>query len=147
MIKLLVQITSLTPDALLALQKEFLYRGEKEYVLKIAEYMASSRFRVPEELVTSYYIELRKKNLDKFEIEDELKESLGIEKDYVEFIISSLKSKARENIIIGVVLIIIPLLLILLSAVLGGYLGIGAFLILGFGIWRLIKGIELMKIL
>jgi len=145
LIKLVSQITSLTHEAILALQKELLDRGEKEYVIKITEYLASSRFRVSEEKIIKYLLVLRKRDLKNSEIDKELRDSFGIDQDYVEYAKSSIKSKGKENLIVGIVLTIIPLAMIVLSIFKGGYIGFGAAIILGFGVWRLVKGISLLK--
>jgi len=145
LIKLLSEITSLTHEAILALQKELLDRGEKEYVIKITEYLASPRFQVPEEKIIKYMLVLRKRGLNNSEIDKELRDSFGIDQDYVEYAKSSIKSKGKENLFIGIVLTIIPLAMIVLSIIMGGFIGIGAAIILGFGVWRLILAIKLLK--
>jgi hypothetical protein len=145
LINLLQELTSLTPEALVVLQKELLNRGENEPALKITKFLASSRFLVPEERIMSYLLVLRKKGISENEIDKELKESFGIEQEYVEYSKLRIKSKGRENLIIGLVLIVIPLGLIILSLIMGGYIGFGAIVILGFGIWRLIKGINQIR--
>jgi len=145
LVKLLDQISSLTPEALLVLQKEFLKRGEKNYVIRISEFLASSRFLIPEERIINYLLVLRKRGISEIEIDKELMESFGIEQDYVDYSKLSLKTKGIENLVIGLVLSIIPLVLIIVSLIMGALIGLGSIIILGFGIWRLVKGINLLK--
>jgi hypothetical protein len=146
LVKLIDQLTSLTPEALLVLQQEFLKRGEKEQVLKISKFLASSRFLVPEERIINYLLVLRKRGIAESEIDKELKESFGIEQDYVDYSKFRIKSTGRENLIIGIVLITIPLGLIIFSVIMGALIGLGSIIILGFGVWRLVKGINLLNI-
>jgi len=145
LVRLLDQISSLTPEALLVLQKEFLKRGKKKQVRRISEFLASSRFLVPEERIINYMLVLRNRGIPETEIDKELMESFGIEKDYVDYSKLSIKSKGIENLVIGLVLSIIPLALIIVSLIMGALIGLGSIIILGFGIWRLVKGINLLK--
>jgi len=145
LLNLLSEITSLTPEALEVLRIELIGRGENKKAHKITEYFSSSRFLVPEEWVMNYLLVLRKKGLRENDIDKELMFSFGIDQDYVNFSKSSLKAKGKENLLIGIVLVLIPLVLIILSIIRGGYYGLGATVILGFGLWRMIKGINLLK--
>jgi hypothetical protein len=145
LIKLVSEITSLTPEAIIILQKELLKRGENEQAIMISGFLASPRFKVQEERIISYLLVLRKKGLTETEIDKELKDSFGIDQEYVDYSKARLKAKGRENLIIGIVLIVFPLFLIIMSLILGGYIGFGAVVILGFGVWRLVMGINILR--
>jgi hypothetical protein len=145
LMKLFDQLSNLTPEAVLALQEELLKRGEKKLVLKISEYLASTRFKISEERIMNYTLVLRNKGVSESEIDAELTESFGIDKDYINYSKDRIKAKGKENLTIGIVLIVFPLFLIIMSLILGGYAGIGALFIMGFGIWRLVIGINLLK--
>jgi hypothetical protein len=145
LVKLLSQISKLTPEAILALQKELSKRGKIEQVRKISDFLTSSRFLIQEESIISYLMVLRKRKLSEHEIDLELSGSFGIDQDYIDYSKSRLKSKGWESLIVGLAVIVVPLVLIVLSLIKNSYIGCGAAIFIMPGIWYLLKGLKLLR--
>ncbi|WP_109301365.1 hypothetical protein [Aquimarina sp. AU474] len=135
------EIKSLNPEFIPLLQNELIKRNENEVALGITEYLTSIKYHISESVLFDSILNYRKVGLTETEIDSKLKENHGIDSNYAELIRISLKEKGKENIAIGTVMIIIPLILGIILLTMQAFIGVFPLLLIGIGIWRLNKGI------
>lgn len=136
------EIKSLNPEFIPILQSELIKRNENKVAVKITEYLTSIKYHIPESVLFDYILTHRKAGLTETEINTILKKEHGIDSNYAKLIRASLKEKGKENIAIGTVMIIIPLILGIILLTMNSFIGVFPLLLIGIGIWRLTKGIN-----
>ncbi|KZS40296.1 hypothetical protein AWE51_04895 [Aquimarina aggregata] len=144
--KLVAEIKTLRPEAILFLQQELISREETQKALNITNYLLSIKYHISESVLFDYITKLKKKGFSETEIDKDLEEKHGIDKNYSQLIKSNLNSKGKENIIIGLAMIIIPLVFGIILISLNAFIGIFPLLLIGIGIWRLNKGLLQRKV-
>ncbi len=144
--KLVAEIKTLRPEAILFLQQELISREETQKALNITNYLLSIKYHISESVLFDYITKLKKKGFSENEIDKDLEEKHGIDKNYSHLIKSNLNSKGKENIIIGLAMIIIPLVFGIILISLNAFIGIFPLLLIGIGIWRLNKGLLQRKV-
>ncbi len=144
--KLVSEIKTLKPKAVLLLQEELVSRGEINEALNITKYLVSIKYHISENVLFDYITKLKKKGLSEIEINKELEFKHGIDSNYSNLIKLHLKSRGKENIVIGLAMIIIPLTFGIILISLNAFIGIFPILLIGIGIWRLNKGLLQRKV-
>ena len=143
LIKLASEINSINPDYLPLLQSELINRNENKIALSITEYLISIKYHITESIIFDTILNHRKDGLTEKEIDDKLKEQHGIDSNYANLIRISLKEKGKENIAIGIAMILVPLILgIILISTMRTFIGIIPILFIGIGIWRFNLGLR-----
>ncbi|MNS24065.1 hypothetical protein D3C72_558980 [compost metagenome] len=69
----------------------------------------------------------------------------GITENETEILKSQLKSKGKQNLIIGYSIVVIMILFATASFAVGGGFGIGLVLLTGVGVWRIAEGYRQRK--
>lgn len=87
-----------------------------------------------------YMIAMKEQGLNGKELNDKLQETFAIQEEESEILKMQLKKKGQRNMIIGWSIVVIVSIFMLISAGMDRYPGIGAILLFGIGIWRIIEG-------
>ncbi|AWX43948.1 hypothetical protein HME9304_00946 [Flagellimonas maritima] len=142
LIKLVSEIKSIKPEFIPILQNELINRNENNVAVGITEYLTSIKYHITDNILFDNILSYRKSGMKEIEIDKTLKENHGIDSEYMQLIRVSLKEKGKENIAIGIVMIILPLIFGIVLLTMRAFIGVFPLLLIGIGIWRLNKGIQ-----
>ncbi|TVZ22886.1 hypothetical protein JM84_1800 [Dokdonia sp. Hel_I_63] len=145
LLKLVLELKSIKPEYIPLLQEELIDRNEIHGALDITKYLISIKYHISDDALFDTILSYRKSLMSEDEIDIKLKEDYGISPEYAQLIHISLQVKGKENIAIGIAMIILPLIFGLLLLNTGALIGIIPLLLIGIGIWRLKKGIDQSK--
>ncbi|MNE51381.1 hypothetical protein D3C80_1460080 [compost metagenome] len=83
---------------------------------------------------------LREAGDDETTINQKMESAYGVNEEETDELRSQLKSKGRQNLIIGYTIVVVMVLLAIAAFAVGGGIGIGAVLLIGIGVWRIAEG-------
>lgn len=145
LLKLVLELKSIKPEYIPLLQEELINRNQVHRALDITKYLISIKYHISDDALFDTILSYRKSLMPEDEIDIKLKEDYNISPEYAQLIRISLQAKGKENIAIGIAMIILPLIFGLLLLNTGALIGIIPLLLIGIGIWRLKKGIDQSK--
>jgi hypothetical protein len=92
-----------------------------------------------------YILSLREKGISEEEIHQKLQHDLSLSESEVEIVKQKLRRKGKINIVVGWSATVITVIITILSLAVGGGPGVGAIILLGIGIWRIVEGNRILK--
>lgn len=150
LIKLSNEINELQPDAILILQEELFQRNLNEEAFNITKHLISEKYKISDEHIFEFILSLKEKGFDNNKIDLELINQFNFDKKYIDLVKIKLLSKGKENLFIGLGLIIFTIISEIIFYKIINFNIISIFCILGIvifviGIWKFFKGLKLIN--
>lgn len=87
-----------------------------------------------------YLMHLKEEGDDETTINQKMNSAYGVNEEETDELRSQLKSKGKQNLIIGYTIVVVMVILAIAAFAVGGGIGIGAVLLIGIGVWRIAEG-------
>lgn len=87
-----------------------------------------------------YLMYLKEEGDDETTINQKMESAYGVNEEETDELRSQLKSKGRQNLIIGYTIVAVMVIFAIAAFSVGGGIGIGAVLLTGVGVWRIVEG-------
>lgn len=133
-------------EAIALLQAELIKRGEVNAALEITTQVVAKRFRFTDTDLFSFVLKQRRSGYSEREIDQLLQNKFELDEAAIDVLKAKLFDKGKENLFIGVGLIVIPLIFGLIMFSLGGYVvGAAVIVLIAMGAWRTDKGYKQIR--
>lgn len=136
----------LLPDAIPILQEELLKRGKKDEAINITRHLVSRKYLISDDDIFEYILKHRKNEVSEKQIDIKIIKDFNFDQSYIDLMKIKLKSRGKENLFLGLGLIILPLIFGIVVLAMGGFIGgIWVIFLIAIGVWKANKGYRQFK--